>query len=163
MVASPDGKYIAVQTSQRIRLLNVATGTSIPISPASATPTPTPTPNPTATPKPKPSLITVSVSPKQIVEGSDAVFTFKATPPLSAPLSVPIMYTSRGTRNISFDAPISVFFQAGQSTTIATLHTTADTLKQGKQKFTVKLVKSPVSIYKIGNSKLATVTIVDAP
>jgi sugar lactone lactonase YvrE len=163
MVASQDGKYVALQTSQRIRLLNTVTGTSIPISPASATPIPTPTPKPTATPKPKPSLITVSVSPKQIVEGSDAVFTFEATPPLSAPSSVPFKISGGGGRNVSFDASISVFFQVGQSTTTASLHTTADNLKQGKQKFTVKLVKSPVPSYKNGNPKSATVTIVDAP
>jgi hypothetical protein len=165
LVASEDGKFLALRTSQRIRLLNTATGASIPISPASATPIPTPTPKPTATPKPKPSLVTVSVSPKQIVEGSDAIFTFTMSPPLSAPSSVPFTYkiSGRGQRSVSLDAHISVFFQVGQSTASTTLHTTGTTAKEGKQKITVKLVKSPVPLYKSGKPSSATVTILDAP
>jgi hypothetical protein len=166
MVASQDGKFLALQTAQRVRVLNIATGASIPISPASASPTPSP--SPTATPKPGPSVIpafSVSVSPKQMVEGNDAVFTFKVSPPLDHGMSVLITEKSMGGagRGGSFGATSSVFFGVGQSTATVTLHTIADTVKQGKQKFTVKLLKPPAHLYKLGKPSSATVTIVDAP
>jgi hypothetical protein len=112
-------------------------------------------------------VLTVSVSPKQIVEGSDAVFTFKMTPALS-PQASSVLITEKVTggagRGGSFGATYSVFFGVDQTTATVTLHTVADHVKQGKEKFTVKLVKSPIpNIYKTGNPVSATVTIVDAP
>jgi hypothetical protein len=124
---------------------------------------PAPMPAPTARPG-QLSVISVSVSPKQIVEGSDAIFTFTANPAPPLPLTVGITEQNLGPRQVTFGGPnfISfITFGAGVSTHTVTLHTFADTEVQKKQRFTVQILKVP--IYKIGRPKSATVRIGDPP
>jgi hypothetical protein len=117
---------------------------------------PPPVPTPTVRPGQLP-VISVSVSPKQITEGSDATFTFTAKPAFAFPTSIGITYNNLGPRLVTFDTNIR--FGAGVSTHTVTLHTFADTARDKKQRFTVRILNVP--IYKLGAKNQASVTIAD--
>jgi len=119
---------------------------------------PPPIPTPTVKPGQVP-VISVSVSPKNITEGSDAVFTFTAKPAFALPTSVGFTYRTSGSREFSLNAQYSIHFGAGVSTHTVTLHTFADVEKQKKQRFTMRVMNVP--IYKVGTKNGATVTISD--
>ncbi|MEY2484593.1 MAG: hypothetical protein QOH39_241 [Verrucomicrobiota bacterium] len=120
-----------------------------------------PAPHPAPTAKPgQLSVISVSVSPKQIVEAADAIFTFTAKPAPALPLTVGINEIDLSGRQVSFPVGGAIRFGAGVSSLTVPLHTQADTIAQKKTKYTVQIVRAP--IYKIGQ-KSASVKIVDPP
>jgi hypothetical protein len=120
---------------------------------------PAPIPAPTAKPG-QLSVISVSVSPKQIVEGSDAFFTFTCKPAPVRPLTVGINEIDIGGRQVSFPVGGAIRFGAGVSSLTVPLHAHADAIAQKKTKYMVQITRAP--IYKIG-TKSASVNIIDPP
>lgn len=138
----------------------------------SATPTPTPTPSSTPTPSPTPSatpgvtpIITVSVSPSQVLEGNDAVFTFSSSATVSQSLTV--SYLLRGTAlqgsDYSLGSPTGqVVFAAGQRSATVTLHANADHVTERNE--SVILAVNSGAGYKLPKrGAKATLTILNAP
>lgn len=143
------------------------TPTSTPTSTPSPTPTPavTPTtsPAPTATPTPtvmSTPTIRVSVSPAQVTEGSDAIFTVSSFTPLSQPITV--SYSMRGTAQSGTDYPLSgasgaVTISAGQSSASIVLHANVDNVKE-KNETAVMALRSGAG-YQLPRPAKATLTI----
>lgn len=121
-------------------------------------PAPTPTPKPSVTP-----VVTVSVSPKQVTEGSDAIFTFHLKPAQPLPFTIGITETIKGgERNILFpNSYLSVRFGAGVTNLPIPVHIANDGIEERKTNYTVRIIRVP--IYKIGSQSKAIVTIVDPP
>ena len=144
---------------------------SVQSSSPTPTPTPTPTPSPTVTPMPTPTptappsatpIIKVSVSPGQVIEGNDAIFTFSSSVALSQ--SVTIHYTMGGRAQSGLDYTLSgtsgeVTMDAGQSSTTVTLHAIADHVKERNETAVISLTNG--TDYRVPKRAKATLTIVN--
>jgi hypothetical protein len=149
-------------------------------TPTPATPTPTPTPTPTATPTPIPGTPTptptptpgstfpptvrVSVSPSQIIEGSDAAFTVTASVISSQPITV--SYSMGGTAQLGADYTLSdnsgqLIIPAGQTSASVLLHSIADHVREKNE--TAAMILGQGSGYKLPKRPRAAVTIVSGP
>ena len=118
---------------------------------------PRPVPAPTAKPG-ELSVYTVTVSPRQIMEGEDATFTFTAKPAPAARGGVLITERLIGPPIPgSFDATTEVEFAPGVTTRHIKLHTTATGQTGKNSQWRVSIVRSPV--YKIGAPGAAVVTV----
>jgi cell division septation protein DedD len=151
--------------------------TSTPTPPPPPTPTPspaaTPTLSPSATPESTPSstptptampTIRVSVSPTQIVEGSDATFTISSSIILSQPITV--TYSMRGTAVEGSDYSLGgisgqVTIPAGQSSATVGLHPIADQVKERNETATMRLTNGIG--YRLPKRPKASLTILNGP
>ena len=145
-------------------------GGEFPISAApTPTPTPTVTPTPTPTPTPNPSpngqvVVSVSVAPGQITEGTDAVFQVSSNIVLNQPVTVTYLMSGKATQGSDYNlsgTPGQVTIQAGSSSAQVTLHSIADHVAEKTESATMTLGKN--SAYKLSKAKKATVNILDAP
>jgi hypothetical protein len=126
---------------------------------ATATPTPSTTPTPTITPN-----VHLSVSQRQVSEGSDARFVISASIVVSQPLTV--SYSMRGTARLGSDYTLDgtagqVTVPAGRSSATVVLHAVADHVKEKNESATLMLNADPA--YELPSRSRATVTIVNAP
>jgi hypothetical protein len=108
--------------------------------------------------------IRVSVSPAQIVEGSDATFTISSSIILSQPIT--ITYSMRGKTLQGSDytltgIPGEVTILAGQSSATVMLHAVADHVKEKSQTATMRLVDGIG--YKLPKRSKASLTILNEP
>ncbi len=125
-----------------------------------STPTPTPTPTPTGAP-----VMNLSVTPAQINEGEDAVFVVSSSVPAAHDINV--KYTVvKGTGVTAGDYVLSstvghFTIPAGQTSAAITLHAVRDTIAEGNESVSLKLVNG--TVFKLGPQKKATVVIVNVP
>ena len=116
-----------------------------------------PIPTPTVAPGQVPTF-TVSVSPTQINEGEDAVFTFTAKPAPALPGSVGLTERLIGPEfNGTWPVMNFVEFGPGVTTRHVTLHTVATGQTGRNSQWRVTLLRIPS--YKLGTPNSATVTI----
>ncbi len=140
------------------------TPTPTPSVPPSPTTTPTVTPRPTVTPSPSPPavipVIQLSVSPGQVAEGSDAIFTISSSTALSQPVTVG--YLMRGTARQGNDYTLTgtagqITIPAGQSSATIVLQAVADQVKEKTETAIMVLVRG--AGYKLPKHAKATVKI----
>ena len=108
--------------------------------------------------------MTVSVSPSQVIEDSDATFTVSSSIVLSQTITV--SYSMRGAALKGTDytlsgTPSQITIPSGQSSATVVLHTIADHVKETNETATMAL--SSGAGYKIPKRAKATLTIVNAP
>jgi hypothetical protein len=155
LVASKDGRYLALMTFNDVRLFDL---TTLPVTPtiiAGPTPTPTPTPVPTPTPGPTP-IISISASPALVSEGATSTITVAAS--VKSNVNVNISYTIGGSARFGADYTTSAgvnqnglfTIPAGQTSASITITALADSLKEKKE--TIVMSLSPGSGYSFGAS-----------
>jgi len=147
------------------------TPTASPTPSTTPTPTPTPTPSPTATPTPTPNptptstpVVRVSVSPGQITEGADAIFTIFVSAPVSQSLTVNYSMGGTSTQGIDYSlggVPGQVTIGAGQTSATVTLHSIADHVKEKNE--TASMILGQGMGYKLPRRPKAALTIVNGP
>ena len=125
-----------------------------------STPTPTPTPTPAVTP-----IMNISVAPAQINEGDDAVFVVSSSVPAAHDINVKytlVKGTGVTTGDYVFSSTVGHFtIPAGQTSAAITLHAVRDTIAEGNESVSLKLVNG--TVFKLGPQKKATVVIVNVP
>ena len=106
----------------------------------------------------------VSVSPGQISEGSDAIFTITVSAAPSQPLAV--NYVMGGTSLQNSDYTLSetsqqIVISAGQTSATVLLHAVADHVKERNE--TASMILTQGTGYKLPKRPKAVLTIVNAP
>lgn len=160
-------------------IVDVQAGSPTPTPPPGPTPTPTPPPGPTPTPPPGPTptptvtpqptpvtkpIVTVSVSPGQVREGSAATFTITISALQAQPLT--ISYSMRGTSQLGNDYTLSgvpgqVVIPAGQTSATVALQAMTDGVKERKETATMILTAGPG--YDVPRRAKAIATILSGP